>query len=404
MNEAARPASLKHSTLVVIATTTVQALATMAVISPAAIAPEFARTLAIDPALIGYQVSFAYIAAMLTSLFGGGIVHRLGACRTSQSSIVLAGAGLALLTAPTLPAVALGSLVIGVGYGLTNPAASHLLARITTARRRNLIFSLKQTGVPLGVLATGLIVPPSALRLGVDVAFLIVSAFCLVGALAMQPFRRNWDADRDRDARPIRRPFEGVATILSTAPLRYLSLAAFCYAGLQISLMAYTVTLLVEELGFGLVEAGILLSMAQVAGAIGRVVWGWLADRIGYSLLVMAGLGAVMTASTLATGQMTSQWSALAVQLLLLVFAAVAVGWNGVYLAEVARLSPAGKIGSVTGGSLALTFAGIVVLPSMFATAYGVVGSYTSTFALASVVTVAGALLCVMAHRATQRD
>ncbi|MCG8559747.1 MAG: MFS transporter [Hyphomicrobiales bacterium] len=400
MSEAAAPLSLKHSTLIVVATTTVQALATMAVVSPAAIAPEFARGLGLDPALIGYQVSFAYISAMLTSLFGGGIVHRLGACRTSQSSIVLSGIGIALLTIPALPAIALGSIVIGIGYGLTNPAASHLLARITTARRRNLIFSLKQTGVPLGVLATGLIVPSSALRFGTEGAFLIVTALCFAGALAMQPARRSWDADRDLEARPARQPFEGVSTILSTPPLRYLSLAAFCYAGLQISLMAYTVTLLVEDLGFGLVQAGILLSMAQVTGAVGRVVWGWLADRLGVSLLVLAGLGAAMAACALATGQMTPHWSPLAVQALLLVFGAVGIGWNGVYLAEVARLSPADKIGSVTGGSLALTFCGIVVLPSVFATAYGLVGSYTATFALASTFAMAGALLSALAHRA----
>ncbi len=51
--------------------------------------------------------------------------------------------------------------------------------------------------------------------------------------------------------------------------------------------------------------------------------------------------------------------SPLSVQAPLLMFAA-AIGWNGVYLAEVARLGPSGRIDSVTGGPLSPTFAGIV--------------------------------------------
>ena len=53
---------------------------------------------------------------------------------------------------------------------------------------------------------------------------------------------------------------------------------------------------------------------------------------------------------------------------LALAFGATASGWNGVYLAEVARLAPSGQAGSATGGALAFTYAGVVAGPPLFAT------------------------------------
>lgn len=389
----------RYPVFVVVATTVVQILATMALIAPATIAPDFAAKLGVDPALVGYQISVTYITAALSSLTAGGVINRLGACRTSQLSLLFCGTGMLLFLVPSLMAIMAGSLIIGWGYGLNNPASAHLLQRIAAERRRNLIFSIKQTGVPLGVLAAGLTIPPVTLAFGSEVAFLLVAGLCFLFILPMQPVRENWDEDRDPAYPLIARPLAGFHVIVHSPTLRNLSLAAFCYAGIQISLIAYTVTLLVEDLNFGLVAAGVVLSVTQISGAVGRVVWGWLADRSGRSLTVLAGLGFLMSACGIITGFMSSGWSLFAVQGLFLVFGAAAIGWNGIYMANVARLAPPGQVGSATGGALALTFSGVIVVPSVFATAYSVVGSYTLTFAFAAITSVVGACLTLSARR-----
>lgn len=58
------------------------------------------------------------------------------------------------------------------------------------------------------------------------------------------------------------------------------------------------------------------------------------------------------------------------------VFGATAIGWNGVYLAEVARRAPEGKSGSVTGATLAVTYLGVVLGPP----AIGLVSQATGGF------------------------
>ena len=99
-----------------------------------------------------------------------------------------------------------------------------------------------------------------------------------------------------------------------------------------------------------------------------------------------------MAASALATAALpsgTPQWLVLAV---LVVFGASAVGWNGVYLAEVARQAPPGLASVATGGTLAITFFGVVLGPPAFGAMVGLFGTYRASFALLAVPT----LLCVI--------
>ena len=69
----------------------------------------------------------------------------------------------------------------------------------------------------------------------------------------------------------------------------------------------------------------------------------------------------------------------------LFVFGACAVGWNGVYLAEVARQAPPGMAGLATGGTLVFTFLGVVLGPPLFGALSGAFGSYRAGFAVLAV-------------------
>jgi hypothetical protein len=64
------------------------------------------------------------------------------------------------------------------------------------------------------------------------------------------------------------------------------------------------------------------------------------------------------------------------------VFGATAVGWNGVYLATVARQVPQPEAAMATGGSLFFTFFGVVVGPPLFGLAGGAFGGLGGAFAL----------------------
>lgn len=389
-----------EAALVVGAMTAVQALGSMTNLWFPAVAPKLAGELALPTSLIGYQITILYIFAMLTSLVGGALVTRFGACRTSQAALGFCVLGALIALAPSLATLALATACIGVAYGMMNPPAAHLIAKVATPANRNLIFSLKQTGVPLGGILAGLLAPWAALTLGWQGAMLLVAGLCAALALALQPARAAWDDDRRPTARIARAPFADMALVWRVPALRWLALAALCFAGIQLCLTTFLVTLLVSDLGYALVAAGAVLSAVQACGVAGRLGWGWLADRVRNGAGVLLAIGALKTVGALLIMTLGPDWPGALVVALFAAFGLAAVGWNGVFMAEVARAAPAGRVSAATGGALFFTFMGVLAGPTAFVTAHALAGSYAGAFALVAALSIAGTALVWLARRA----
>lgn len=77
---------------------------------------------------------------------------------------------------------------------------------------------------------------------------------------------------------------------------------------------------------------------------------------------------------------------------LCVVFGATAIGWNGVYIAEIARIAPAGNVALVTGASIAFTYVGVVVMPVLFWVIVAVSAGYTIAFNAAGALTLLAGL------------
>ena len=364
-------------------TLAIQAMVAMALLTLPSMAPKVAAAVGISATYIGLYIAIAYVGAMAASLASGALVARYGSIRVSQACLVLCAAGLALCAVPFVPVMAVGALILGLGYGPVTPASSHLLARTTPAHRMSLVFSVKQTGVPLGGALAGAIVPGLELLAGWQQALLAVAVANLVCAVVAQSLRVEFDADRD-PARPVRigNFLEPVRLVLSHPALRMLAGCSFVFSIAQLSLTTYLVTYLTDSLAYGLVAAGFLLSASQVGAVIGRVFWGYVSDRWFGARRMLALLAALMALSAVATALLQPALPVVLVLCVLIVFGASAIGWNGVYLAEVARQAPAGQAGLAPGGTLAITFFGGVLGPPLFGAVSGLFGSYQAGFAV----------------------
>jgi len=363
-------------------TTAIQAMVSMALLTLPAMAPAVARALAVPSTLVGAYVALCYFAAMLSSLVGGTLVRRLGAIRVSQLGLGLCAVGLALCALPWLPAVALGALCIGAGYGPITPASSHLLALTTPAHRMSLVFSIKQTGVPAGGMLAGALVPGLSLWLGWQGTLLAVAGVCALCAALAQPLRAALDADR-QPAQPLalQALFKPIGMVLGQPSLRALAACSFLFSAVQVSTTAYMVTYLNESLGMTLLAAGAALSVSQLAGVVGRIAWGAVADRgLGPRNTLML-LATLMMAGSVLTALLQPQWPTLLIWAIVALLGASAIGWNGVYLATVARQAPPGQAGVATGGTLLFTFMGVVCGSPAFGALAGASGSYRIAFA-----------------------
>jgi predicted MFS family arabinose efflux permease len=375
-------------------TMAVQAVGTLSVLAIPALAPEVARTLGVPTSQAGYQVGLVYAAATLFSLFASSAVAAFGPCRTGQIAMILTALGSTAASIPHIWAIIAGSALLGASYGLINPAASELLIRHSPPSRRNLIFSLKQTGVPIGGMAAGLLGPPVALAFGWPAVLLLIAAAALVLAALSQRTRPVLDGPRRKAAgRKGPRLLHSLRVVAQSRKLLWLSLSSFCFAAVQLCVIAFLVALLVEDLGFSLVKAGSILAAAQTCGALGRVLWGVVADRLRDGMRVLFGLGLLMSAASLAALLFVPAWPAYLVPVPFLILGLSAAGWNGVYLSEVARHSPAHAISATTGAAMFFTFAGVVICPPVFSILHGILGSYILCYGPLAALSLAGALM-----------
>lgn len=373
-------AALPGPWMVVAVATFAQLIIAMSNILLPTIAPKLAEALGVEPILIGYQVSLTFGVATLATMWGGSSVLRYGAARATQISVLFCGAGMLLFALPSVAAIALGSAAVGIGMGLLNPAAAHMLVTYTPDRNRNIMFSIKQTGVPVGGVITALTAPAIAVNFGYRWSLAVVGVMIVVLLAYTQRHRAAWDSDRRAGSNGEGGAFGGVPLVWREPGLRGLSLVAMIFSAIQRIVLSFTVVYLVAEGGIGLVEAGVLLSVVQIGGSVSRVCWGWVADRVGSSSRVLMVICLITIVSTLALVFFRGDWNKVMMYALFFVIGATAVGWNGVFHAEAARLSPPGMASVVAAGTTFFVFAGVLIGPAAFAAIYGGIGSYSQTF------------------------
>ncbi|MET0568653.1 MAG: MFS transporter [Hyphomicrobiaceae bacterium] len=381
----------------------VQGLATFAALALSTLAPKAAPSFGVGAEMVGYQVSLVYVAAAALSTFAGLFVRRHGAGTISLTAVLIGAAGLVGLASGNLLIATAATLLIGLGYGLTNPAASHLLWRFGPSRHRNLIFALKQTGVPFGGILAALLLPSASEIVGWQGAILTGMLLYLVLALLIARMRRRWDDDRDPGARIQGALLDGMRLAMRDPTLRGISIMGLGYASAQLCLLTFIVTMLAQELGWSLVAAGGMATLMQIGGIAGRVGWSLLAQKIDRGIEVLIFLGVASAACALLMAAATPDWPRPALALLLFVFGLCVVGWNGLYMAEVARASGPKNISVATGAVLVFSFVGIMVAPAMFATIYKLVGSYGTTFGIISLLPLSGAAALVPVLRQGRR-
>ncbi|WP_439599030.1 MFS transporter [Falsiroseomonas sp.] len=352
------------------------------------VAPLMTLDLGLRPESVGNFASVNTLGAILFLLFGTPLVARFGPLRMLQAGALLGSLALLTAAAGIVWMLPFAALLMGIGYGPTGPAGSRILQATAPPRHRVLIFSVKQAGAPAGGALAGLVAAPLAAAFGWQVALLAGIGVALACALLIQPLRPQLDAERE-PARPLREAFSPrrlaapVNTLRMHRVLPPLTLQAFAFAALQGSLFAFTVTWLVEAHGMGLAAAGSLFAAMQVAGVAGRLVLGWAADRLGDATRSLA-IHGLVAAGLSALWVMFGPGAHWALGLLLAVAAGfTAASWNGIFLAEVARVAPPDRVAEASSGAILLCFLGYLSAPSAFAWAVTTTGSWTLPYFVA---------------------
>jgi MFS family permease len=374
----------------------VQALTSASSQAIPVLATDAARSFGVAEDRVGFFVSTSYFVAMIGALFGGTYATRYGAIRISQVALCFCALGLLVFTVGSAWILLPAAFVLGLAYGPATPASSLILARVTPPRLLNVVFSIKQTGVPLGGMIAGGIIAPLVVFLGWQAAAWALAGVCLGLAVLLQPLRARLDIERPNAGLPsLRQLFRPLKTLMGMPELRRLSLISISFSAIQVCLSTYLVIFLIERNGAGLIAAGLVLTVTQLAGVGGRILWGSVADWTQRPRLLLALLGLAMTAGAVGMSFVDRSWPQEALIALLVLFGGTAIGWNGVFLAEVARLAGPARAGEITGATAVFTFAGPLLGPSLFSLILLITQSYALAFCIMGLFTFISALLLI---------
>jgi MFS family permease len=159
----------------------------------------------------------------------------------------------------------------------------------------------------------------------------------------------------------------------------------------QFCFLSFFITVLAKKTDLTPADSGPILALAFIVSIAARLGWGWLADLLG-SRLVLGVICLAIGVLAVLTTTLDGGWSFWAIAALGAGYGATSNSWNGVYLAEVSRSAPVGKITTATSGAMFFTLLGALIGPAVFSLLTALTDDYIAGFAVIAASTSAAGL------------
>jgi sugar phosphate permease len=337
-------------------------------------------------------------AGLLLTLIGwGAAADRWGERVVLATGLALAGVLLLAASSVHGPAALGFCLALGGAAGGSVFAASGRLILGWFARHeRGLAMGIRQSAQPLGV-ALAAVSLPALSASGIAVPLRFLGGFCLVAAalvvaLVRDPARPQAASaaaggSGGRRASPYRQPVLWrihAASALLVVP--------------QFTVATFALIFLIDARGWDASDAGRLLALAQLGGAMSRLAAGYWSDRVGSRMRPMRILAVSTGVGLLALAAGAAAGSSVAVPILL-GCAVVSVSTNGLAFTAVAEYAGSAWAGRALGiqntGQNALAAA----TPPVLALAIGSIGFGASFAVVGAFPLLASLLVPVSAER-----
>jgi MFS family permease len=360
---------------VLIAASVTQFVAAAGFWSFALFAPELSEVTGLNERDFGLAFTFIFLGAFVASPFTGAMVRRWGGPGTVARLFAVMAGTMLLVLGGSWTATMLAAFLFGLGYAPQGPVGMTLVTQSAPPARRGLVLALRHSAVPAAAALMGRVLPPLMLWTGWQAGVLSVAALCvaaLIFTLAAAPLFRV-------DAAPPRygsTPERFRALFAVPRELRFLWAAGMVFAITQSAVTTYSYLYLLEEADFSPLVAGVFVSNLHLTALFGRPALGWLTDRVGNPLAVLAGIALVTVVAMIAllqVGPGTAPW--------LLVPLAVACGisgqcWNSVFVTAMSFRVEAGELAELNGRAFGFLSIGWMASPPLIWALIELTGSY----------------------------
>lgn len=348
----------------------------------------------ITRAELGTVIAVSSALGAIAAIPSGRAVDLIGAKRSLLAVFAISALSFFLYAlANDMVVMYLASAVASVPLSAANSATNKTIALHLPTGSRGIVTGVKQSGVSIGILLSGIALPPVALRWGWRAALAIVGAATVIAWAAT-----FFVVPRDRPEPHVRTGT--IVQLRGDTGLMALTLFAFLL-GFANSAVAFIPLYAHEELDLGPVLSGGSVAIVGFAAMVGRVIWARLADQSGEfekTLLWQASAGAVAFGIILAAPYGAGVWQ-LGLGAFLMGF--TTSSWNSVGMLAVISRAGSERAGSDSGVLMFGFMLGLGIGPPIQGWSVDLTGGYEVLWSLSMVMVLIGSV--VMAGRTRRR-
>ena len=344
----------------------------VSIISP--VLPQYALSFSIPVALVGWAVSAFALARVVMDIPAGFLADRFGRKRNMIFGLILIIlSSIAAGAAGNYAWLILARVIGGIGSALYMTSSTTWVALVSAGESRGRYMSLYSglvfAGTAFGPTVGGYV----AAHFGLRAPFFAYAVFALAGLIATLPLKETADSTQTKRSGT---HLMDVVSVLSNGQFMLVNTAVLASFFLATGVRA-TLVPLYASLNLGLPEEsiGILLTVAAVGTAISTFPSGWLSDKVGRKIPMMACLFLTGIASLLIPSQESS-----AGLMGIMAFYGLAMGLHGSIAAWPADVAPKEKLGTSMGVYRVMGDIGMVLGPITVTYVADYTGNSTVTF------------------------
>lgn len=314
-------------------------------------------------AALGAPLAVGAITYFISGIFAGKLTKTLGIgvlLATSTGLVTLGVLGYAI--SPSFVVFLGAACVVGFGSGAVDAGLNTYAAENFRAGHMSWLHASYSCGAALGpALVTTLLVRGASFRLGYALIASILSALTLAFVLT----RRHWrlpGGSLPEAALPEPAKHGGTWHALRSTRVRISLLAFFFYTGVEVGAGQWSYTILTQSRGSSPGQAGVYVTAYWTTLFVGRVVSGFVVDRVGPVRLVRWALcAAFVGAATFATSSLPPLASAVGLGVTGLALAPVFPG----LMSETPRRVGSALAPHAIGFQVSAATLGVAVLPNV---------------------------------------
>ncbi len=325
----------------------------------------------------GVLVAMPSLGFVLTLIAWGALVDRVG-----ERRVLVSGLGLTALAAGAAaasgPYVLIGAFLLmgGMAAASTNAASGRVVVGWFPPDKRGLAMGIRQMAQPLGVGLAALTIPPVAADDGIGAALVLPAAVAAVMAIACAVVIKDPPRPARAQASPeqLANPYRGSSLLWRIHGVSVLLVVP------QFVVWTYGLVWLISDRGWSAPAAGLLITVAQIFGAFGRMAAGAWSDRVGSRMRPLRWVAVAAVAVMLALS--FTDWLGSSVSVFFLVTATVvSVADNGLAFTSVAEIGGPFWGGRAMGAQNTAQYLAAAAVPPVIGALIGAVG-YPLAFAL----------------------